>query len=189
MNWRRSRRAGAQWGAVKKTGLALLSLLFALCSFDGDARTVHRSFRGGYPSAVSEARIQSVSATPTITAGQAKVVRDGEYNSKEDVSSYIRQFKGALPRNFITKSEARALGWTGGPLEPFAPGKSIGGDRFGNYEGILPKKKGRVYYECDIDTMGARSRGAKRIVFSNDGLIYYTDDHYEHFTLLYGGEG
>ncbi|MBQ6866862.1 MAG: ribonuclease, partial [Clostridia bacterium] len=51
-----------------------------------------------------------------------------------------------------------------------------------------PKKKGRKYYECDIGTVGKRSRGARRIIFSNDGLVYYTDDHYESFTLLYGEE-
>ena len=62
------------------------------------------------------------------------------------------------------------------------------GDYFGNYEGLLPEKKGRKYTECDIDTLGAKSRGAKRIIFSNDGLIYYTDDHYESFELLYGEE-
>lgn len=90
--------------------------------------------------------------------------------------------------NGITKNEAENLGWSGGSLEPYAPGCSIGGGYFGNYEGLLPKKKGRKYYECDIDTRGKKSRGAKRIVFSNDGLIYYTDDHYESFTLLYGGE-
>lgn len=109
-------------------------------------------------------------------------------DSKDEVALYILLY-GELPPNYITKDEAKALGWTGGSLEPFAPGCCIGGDRFGNYEGKLPKKKGRVYYECDIDTMGAGSRGAKRIVFSNDGLIYYTGDHYESFTLLYGEEG
>ena len=65
---------------------------------------------------------------------------------------------------------------------------SIGGDRFGNYEGLLPETEGRRYTECDIDTMGRSSRGAKRIVFSNDGLIYYTGDHYKSFELLYGEE-
>ena len=65
-------------------------------------------------------------------------------------------------------------------------GMAIGGDRFGNMEGYLPDQYN--YTECDIDTIGKKSRGAKRIVFSNDGLIYYTDDHYESFTLLYGGE-
>ena len=52
----------------------------------------------------------------------------------------------------------------------------------------MPEADGRTYAECDIDTLGADSRGAKRIVFSNDGLIYYTEDHYETFELLYGEE-
>lgn len=112
---------------------------------------------------------------------------DGTYTTKQDVALYIHTY-GKLPSNFITKNEARELGWNGGGLEDFAPGKCIGGDRFGNYEELLPTKKGRRYTECDIDTLGKDSRGAKRIVFSNDGLVYYTDDHYDSFTLLYGEE-
>jgi hypothetical protein len=107
----------------------------------------------------------------------------GAYTSAEDVALYLHTY-GRLPGNFITKKQAQALGWEGGFLEPYAPGKCIGGDRFGNYEGLLPS--GRNYRECDIDTLGAKSRGAKRLVFSDDGLIYYTDDHYNTFTLLYG---
>ena len=114
-----------------------------------------------------------------------ELAEDGVYTSKEDVALYIHLY-GCLPSNFITKKEAEALGWKGGSLEPFAPGMCIGGNRFGNYEGLLPAKKGRSYTECDIDTLGADKRGAKRIVFSNDGLIYYTEDHYESFELLYG---
>ena len=123
----------------------------------------------------------------TTPAVEAPVIdKDGVYTTKEDVALYIYTY-GKLPKNFITKKEAQALGWPGGYLEPYAPGKCIGGDRFGNYEGLLPTNK--KYTECDIDTLGAKSRGAKRIVFSNDGeLIYYTDDHYESFTLLYGEE-
>lgn len=109
---------------------------------------------------------------------------DGSYTTCEDVALYLETY-GELPDNFITKNEAKALGWEGGSLEPYAPGKCIGGDKFGNYEGLLPKESGRTYRECDIDTLGAGSRGAKRIVYSNDGLIYYTEDHYESFTLLY----
>ena len=112
---------------------------------------------------------------------------DGWYTSKDEVALYIHVY-GKLPGNFITKKDAEKLGWSGGSLEGYAPGKSIGGSRFGNYEGLLPEKAGRTYTECDIDTAGKSSRGAKRIVFSNDGLIYYTDDHYESFTLLYGAE-
>ena len=109
----------------------------------------------------------------------------GTYTTKEDVALYIHTY-GRLPDNFITKKEAEKLGWPGGSLEPYAPGMCIGGNRFGNYEKLLPEAKGRTYTECDIDTLGASKRGAKRIVFSNDGLIYYTDDHYESFELLYG---
>lgn len=112
---------------------------------------------------------------------------DGTYTSKEEVAEYIHLY-GRLPDNFITKKEAQELGWEGGSLEPYAPGKCIGGNRFGNYEGLLPEEDGRVYTECDIDTLGADKRGAKRMVFSNDGLIYYTEDHYESFELLYGEE-
>lgn len=117
----------------------------------------------------------------------AAIDEDGSYTSKEDVALYIHTY-GHLPGNFITKKEAQALGWSGGSLEPYAPGKCIGGSHFGNYEGLLPEAEGRSYTECDIDTLGASNRGAKRIVFSNDGLIYYTGDHYESFELLYGEE-
>lgn len=110
---------------------------------------------------------------------------DGSYTTKEDVALYIHTY-GCLPGNFMTKKEAQQLGWEGGGLDDYAPGMCIGGDRFGNYEGLLPQD--REYRECDIDTLGASKRGAKRIVFSDDGLIYYTEDHYESFELLYGEE-
>ena len=124
-------------------------------------------------------------ALPTEASVQEEpaIDHDGVYTSKDDVALYIHTY-GYLPGNFMTKKEARSLGWEGGGLESYAPGMCIGGDRFGNYEGLLPED--RDYTECDIDTLGKSSRGAKRIVFSDDGLIYYTDDHYESFVLLYG---
>ena len=112
---------------------------------------------------------------------------DGWYYSAEDVTLYLVTY-GELPSNFITKAEARALSWEGGSVQVYQEGAAIGGDKFSNREGLLPKAKGRQYYECDIDTDGKRSRGAKRLVYSNDGLIYYTEDHYETFILLYGEE-
>ncbi len=118
---------------------------------------------------------------------EAAISESGEYDDKNSVAQYIVLYEH-LPSNYITKAEATALGWQGGGLEEYAPGKSIGGDRFSNREGLLPKQSGRSYTECDIDTRGKNSRGAKRIVFSNDGLIYYTDDHYKTFELLYGEE-
>ena len=94
---------------------------------------------------------------------------------------YIHTY-GKLPPNFITKKQAEKLGWSGGSLEPYAPGKCIGGNYFGNYEGILPDGE---YRECDIGTLGKKSRGAKRLIYSDDGRIYYTSDHYKTFTQLY----
>jgi len=128
---------------------------------------------------------QSQQNQPEEQLQQPAIDENGSYTSKDDVSLYIHTY-GHLPYNFITKNEARELGWDGGSVEDYAPGCCIGGDRFGNYEGILPE--GKKYTECDIDTLGKSSRGAKRIVFSNDGCIYYTDDHYETFELLYGEE-
>lgn len=109
----------------------------------------------------------------------------GSYDSKDEVALFIRTF-GRLPDNYITKAEAEKAGWSGGSVEKYCPGKCIGGSRFGNYEGLLPDKDGREWTECDINTLSAASRGAERLVFSNDGLIYYTPDHYSSFELIYG---
>ena len=119
---------------------------------------------------------------------ETELAEDGTYTSKDEVAEYLYLY-GHLPSNFITKKEAKKLGWVSseGNLDEVAPGMSIGGDYFGNYEGLLPEADGRDYYECDIDFDGTY-RNAKRIVFSNDGLIYYTEDHYESFELLYGEE-
>jgi hypothetical protein len=136
---------------------------------------------------VTEAPTAEPTPTPEPTATPLPITEDGVYTSKEDVALYLHIF-GHLPGNFITKKQAQKLGWPGGSLEAYAPGKCIGGDWFGNYEGLLPSAKGREYHECDIDTLGAKKRGVKRIIYSNDGLIYYTEDHYETFTLLYGDE-
>jgi len=123
--------------------------------------------------------------TPDL--GEMVIDEEGIYDTASDVSLYLYTFE-RLPENYITKDEARKLGWDGGSVEEVAPNKCIGGDYYGNYEGLLPEKDGREYYECDIDTLGKSSRGARRIVYSNDGLIYLTEDHYETFTLLYGEE-
>lgn len=113
-----------------------------------------------------------------------KVEEGRSYTSKAEVALYIHTFH-KLPGNFITKREAEKLGWKSkGTLNKLAPGKSIGGDRYGNYEGHLPNKQGRNWKECDIDYKSG-NRNAKRIVYSNDGLIYYTEDHYKTFERLY----
>lgn len=120
------------------------------------------------------------------------VSEDGEYDTKDEVCAYLVQYH-ELPSNYMTKKEARKLGWEGGALNRLIDGMCIGGDYYGNYEGVLPDVKGREYHECDIDTLSGSSRGPKRIVYSGDDdnedwNIYYTDDHYETFTLLWGDD-
>ena len=150
--------------------------------------------------AAEQAEAPSDPAPPTVTEEPAAVTEepapaaeapvplpdeDGIYTGKEDVALYLHTY-GHLPSNFITKTKARAAGWDGGSLERILPGMCIGGGGFGNLEGLLPDAPGRSWKECDIHTLGKSARGAERLVYSNDGLIYYTGDHYESFELLYG---
>lgn len=116
---------------------------------------------------------------PPAEEQKGTVQKDGVYTTKEDVAAYIRKF-GHLPSNFVTKQEMQKLKDQGKNTD----GLCVGGDHFGNYEGLLPEKEGRKWTECDIDTLHAKSRGVKRIVFSDDGLIYYTGDHYDSFELI-----
>lgn len=122
-------------------------------------------------------------AESSAAAKRAVPSADKKLGDRDAVAAYIRAH-GKLPDYYISKQEARKLGWEAGSLEKFAPGKLIGGDRFGNVEGLLPRKAGRTWTECDIGTYGKSSRGAERIVFSSDGLIYYTQDHYVSFVQL-----
>ena len=144
-----------------------LSLLLAFSTLTGCAGQI--SIIGGEDGPTAIITSDSASAV--------SVTEDGQYDSKDEVAAYLTEY-GHLPSNYITKKQAQALGWQGGSLEPYAPGCSIGGDRFGNYEGTLPDGS---YHECDLNTRGADKRGAERLVYADDGRIYYTADHYESF--------
>ena len=166
--------------------LSLLSLV--ACGRQKSSEDVSTNDVSDYAVFDSTVEIISSEAEPSSAVSSEAVYDEpsldeaGTYTSKEDVALYLHIY-GQLPSNFITKKEAKKLGWSGGGLEEYAPGMCIGGDYFGNYEGLLPEDK--EYHECDIDTLGKKSRGAKRIIYSDDGYIYYTEDHYESFELLY----
>lgn len=133
-----------------------------------------------YPQDDPPSETVPVQTDPPSTEPELYIDPDGSYTSKNDVALYIYLY-GRLPNNFITKNQAESMyGKTSG-LNKY--GKCIGGDRFYNREGALPG--GYTYYECDIDTLYSSKRGAKRLVFTYSGRIYYTDDHYETFTRLY----
>lgn len=190
---------------MRKIFALLLSLLLVVSVMTGCGASKKTSNDGGTKVSASignekEKNTQQLDKSKKLTAkdttnansaanvkansGKLKISESAAYTDKEHVAAYINEF-AKLPHNYITKNQAKKLGWqTKGPLDKVAPGKSIGGDRYGNYEGLLPKKNGRTWTECDIDYVKG-NRNAKRIVFSNDGLIYYTGDHYKTFTKLY----
>lgn len=146
---------------------------------------------GNAPGRTEEVYTAAAAGTAASADTERTVDEDGSYTSKEEVALYLHLF-GKLPSNYITKKEAENLGWKkkdgrAGQLDVVAPGMSIGGDRFGNYEELLPDEKGRKYFECDINYVSG-NRGAERIIYSNDGLIFYTGDHYKTFEKLYPEE-
>lgn len=94
---------------------------------------------------------------------------------------YVKEHR-RLPDYYITKNEARQQGWNpaAGNLCDILPGRAIGGDVFSNREGRLPRSKGRRWFEADLNyTCG--NRNADRLLFSNDGLVFITTDHYQTF--------
>lgn len=129
------------------------------------------------------------SATEVETDQSLAIDYEGEYLELDDVALYLVTYE-ELPSNYLRKSEAYDLGWEPdeGNLWDIAYGAAIGGDRFGNREGLLPDEPGRDWYEADVNYEGGY-RGAERLVYSDDGLIYYTDDHYESFELYDEAEG
>lgn len=168
------------------TMLACVLLLVGVLVLPGcSSGTAHAAANAGASQSARSSQSSKAAESAAEASTKAKVKESGTYVSKEEVALYLHTY-GHLPKNYVTKDEAEDAGWKteGLSLEEACPGKSIGGDRFGNREGRLPKAKGRTWYECDIDYKGGR-RGAKRIVYSNDGLIYYTQDHYKTFEKLY----
>ena len=176
--------------AVKKSVRVLaflLALVLALCACSGAAAKSRKKKKNS-----------TVTARPTATATMAPTATpapteepEKENPEKEDpiispqgIADYLFEH-GELPPNFITKLEAIGRGWQTRfrTVAEAAPGMSIGGDRYGNYEGKLPTKKGRKYFEADCNYVSG-NRGAERIVYSSDGLVFYTGDHYQTFTEM-----
>ena len=177
--------------------IIILGLMFALgaCTRqetrreDNRVESIKESISQAESSQIEESPDEKTSAqsseeSPPESSGLS-VEENGNYTSKEEVALYIHTF-GKLPINYITKKQAQELGWdpSSGNLSDILPGMSIGGSAFGNYEGALPRASTRRYFECDIDYEGGY-RGAKRLIYSNDGLVFYTEDHYKTFEQIY----
>lgn len=171
---------------MKKIFVLLAALVFVVSVFVGCGGSKKQDT--AKPTTITQQNINNnktdkANANVSANSNKLKIDKNGKYSDKESVAKYIYQYK-TLPSNYITKGEAKKLGWqTKGTLDKVAPGRSIGGDRYGDYENKLPKASGRKWTECDIDYVKG-NRNAKRIIFSNDGLIYYTNDHYKTFTKV-----
>ena len=126
----------------------------------------------------TEAPTEAPTTQPT-TESSYPIDPDGWYRDKDSVALYIHTF-GRLPGNYISKTQGDRQY---GDYHNIPRNMSIGGDVFKNRERLLPS--GYTYYECDIGTYGGSNRGAKRLVFTTTGIVYYTSDHYESFTRLY----
>ncbi|MBR5960567.1 MAG: hypothetical protein IKZ98_06190 [Clostridia bacterium] len=128
-------------------------------------------------------QVTAVQETPT--AVPEPTATPGPLDEAQRIANYIFEH-GELPDNFITKKQAQALGWDSAYnyVSDVAPDKSIGGDYFGNYEQKLPVVKGRKYYEADCFYKGGK-RNAYRIIYSTDGHVWYTEDHYNTFIELF----
>lgn len=150
---------------------------------DGKSQSKESTSKEEETTTITESEEETIQES--ATKNEVQVEENGNYTSKEEVALYIHTY-GKLPVNYITKKEAQDMGWdpSKGNLSDILPGMSIGGSAFGNYEGALPRANGRRYFECDIDYDGGY-RGAKRLVYSNDGLVFYTEDHYNTFEQIY----
>lgn len=167
--------------------LALCLALLPGCALWGGAGAGGTASAGGSANGTASAAASGGSAAGAGAgaASGVSVSEDGTYTDKDHVALYLHLYQ-KLPANYISKTKAKKAGWDAekGNLWDVCPGKSIGGGTFYNDDGFLPEKSGRTWKECDIDYAGGY-RGAKRICYSNDGLIFYTDDHYQSFTQLY----
>lgn len=163
---------------MKKGSIILLLVLVLISAVFGGCTPY------GTPSGAAPTEAAAGSIDKELPEDNA-IVEEGSYSKPEDVAEYIHKYN-KLPQNYITKKEAAEMGWESdkGNLWQVTDQMSIGGDTFGNREGRLPKAKDRKWYECDVNYNGGY-RGSERILYSNDGMIYYTKDHYETFTQLY----
>lgn len=168
------------------SAIAVVLLLFGSVTglFSGDQPIAPEAATAA-PKATQAAALDAATAVPEATRAAApEATQAAALIEPQAIADYLFAH-GELPDNFITKAEARALGWDSAKnyVSDVAPGKSIGGDRFGNYEGLLPKAAGRQYYEADCNYVSG-PRGAERIIYSSDGLVFYTGDHYKSFSEL-----
>lgn len=120
------------------------------------------------------------------TIQRLKSLFAGEATDKGiDGADWHLKYKGKLPEYYLTRDDASSLGWNPNKntLDNIASNRMIFGGQYFNKTGHLPEKKGRIWYEADINYISGK-RNSERIVFSNDGLIFVTYNHYKTFAEI-----
>ncbi len=110
----------------------------------------------------------------------------GEATDKgTDGADWHLKYTGKLPEYYISRMDAKKLRRNpkNNYLDDSASGYMLYGGQYFNRNGHLPEKQGRIWYEADIDYMSGK-RNSKRILFSNDGLMFITYDHYQTFVEI-----
>lgn len=122
---------------------------------------------------------------PHLTAQRGQPADIAQRTEAKTVARAL-QLQHRLPDLYLTKSEARRQGWNPGKgnLCEVLPGRAIGGDRFSNREKRLPMQAGRQWYEADVN-YDCGHRDADRLLYSSDGLIFLTRDHYRSFQQVH----
>ena len=170
---------GMRRNKIIRLFVILLAAILLLSSCTASALETAKKNKNKNKTTATPVVTETPTAVPEVTA------TPGPMDEAQKLADYIFEH-GELPENFITKKEAQARGWQDqyryvGDIEP---GLCIGGDYFGNYERKLPVVKGRKYYEADCFYHGG-PRNGYRIVYSTDGHVWYSEDHYENFVELF----
>jgi guanyl-specific ribonuclease Sa len=131
---------------------------------------------------------KNTSAETQNNTAKTKVVKSSNQNSTGDISQITKaevviefvKVNHQLPDFYLTKNKAKKLGWipSKANLCEVLPGRAIGGDHFSNREKQLPE--GEQYFEADVN-FSCGSRNADRIIFTKNGDVYLSTDHYKSF--------
>lgn len=159
-----------------KSKIVLVILLAVLCCY------FYWQVKQKIALTLSSSTSHSEPATPAWSRGKPAI---DQLTRADLVADYLHSYQ-YLPDYYIKKSHARQLGWqpSKGNLCEVLPGKAIGGDHFSNREAKLPNKTGRQWFEADVNYQCGR-RSTDRLLYSSDGLIFVTQDHYRSFRRLF----
>ncbi|WDF46708.1 ribonuclease domain-containing protein [Chryseobacterium sp. KACC 21268] len=149
-----------------------ISVMFLITNYKIEKRNKYLAEAGNRKSEVAKSENQTHRESNSENSIE-------ELTNDNKVISYVKA-NHELPDYYLTKSEAKSKGWSAskGNLCDVLPGKAIGGDKFSNREKQLPK--GEQYYEADVN-YNCGNRGADRIVFTEDGDVWLTKNHYKSF--------